>query len=680
MNQSSATAASAGRLAGYSFLILFFELALIRYLPGYVRIVGFYANLVLIAAFLGMSVGLLRAAQADKLRWLAVPVFIVLFAVVVLFSNVTVQPPTDPDDVLWTGLGVSPNAPEVGVGPVALLLFGLTVAVFIPLGALLGKEFAKFKPLHAYSIDIAGSLLGILTFALFSWLRTPPPLWFAFGFLVWLLLSLDARRFAAALGLTAAAVVSATLVTAGPQPEYWSPYYRINVLRAFDRYVLFVNGTFHQHVIDMEAADDSPEGLTGRMRDDYLRPFALVGPPDTVLIVGAGTGNDVANLLLAGAKHIDAVEIDPVILDVGRALHFQEPYADPRVRAHVNDARAYLRNTTQQYDAIVFGTLDSHAQLAGMGSLRLDNYVYTRQAFEAARDRLKPDGVLIAYHMSLRPYIAAKLNQLITEAFDESPLVLHTPGARFFNYTFVAGPVRDTVVPTEQPPADFYAQTETPVDDWPYLYLRQRTVPGHYLTVLFGMLLIGALYVGVGAGRGMLQGGLDGVMFFMGVGFLLVETKSVTEMALLFGSTWVVNLLVFSSILVVILLANAVVIRWPPGKLHPLFMALVISLALAYAVPIRSLLWLGPVGKWIVGGTIVALPVFFAAIIFATIFATRADATRALAFNVMGAVIGGLMEYSSMVTGIKALYLIAMVAYVGAWVAVRGRVVQRVGG
>ncbi len=552
----------------------------------------------------------------------------------------------------------------------ALLLFGLSVAVFIPLGALLGKEFAKFKPLHAYSIDIAGSLLGILTFALFSWLRTPPPLWFAFGFLVWLVLSLDARRFAAALGLTAALVVGATLVTAGPQPEYWSPYYRINVLRAFDRYVLFVNGTFHQHVIDMEAVDDSPEGLTGRMRDDYLRPLALVAQPDTVLIVGAGTGNDVANLLLAGAKHIDAVEIDPVILDVGRALHFQEPYSDPRVHAHVNDARAYLRNTSQRYDAIVFGTLDSHAQLAGMGSLRLDNYVYTREAFEAARDRLKPDGVLIAYHMSLRPYIAAKLNQLITEAFDAEPLVLHTPGARFFNYTFIAGPVRDTVLTTGQPPADFYAETETPVDDWPYLYLRQRTVPAHYVTVLLGMLLIGALYVGAGAGRGILQGGLDAVMFLMGVGFLLVETKSVTEMSLLFGSTWVVNLLVFSSILVVILLANALVLRWPPGKLHPLFVALVVSLLLAYAVPIRSLLWLGPVGKWIVGGTIVALPVFFAAIIFATIFSTRANATRALAFNVMGAVIGGLMEYSSMATGIKALYLIAMVAYVGAWIAV----------
>ena len=111
------------RLAGYSFLILFFELTLIRYLPGYVRIVGFYINFVLIATFLGMSLGLLRSGAAKRLQWMGLPAMILLLAAVKYFSNVYVEPPDDPNHFLWSApLAISENITRIGVLPVALAM------------------------------------------------------------------------------------------------------------------------------------------------------------------------------------------------------------------------------------------------------------------------------------------------------------------------------------------------------------------------------------------------------------------------------------------------------------------------------------------------------------------------------------------------------------------------------
>jgi hypothetical protein len=206
---------------------------------------------------------------------------------------------------------------------------------------------------------------------------------------------------------------------------------------------------------------------------------------------------------------------------------------------------------------------------------------------------------------------------------------------------------------------------ERPHDDWPYLYLKGRMVPAHYIVALGAMLLVTALFVGVGAGR-TLRGGTDGAMFLMGAGFLLVETKSVTEMSLLFGSTWTVNLMVFTSILIMVLLANLWVQRSRPLNTTPLFGALLASLAIAYVVPVSDLLWLGTLGQWVVGGLLVALPVLFASLIFSTLLARRMDPARALAYNLLGAIVGGALEYSSLAVGIKALYLLAALVYGGA--------------
>jgi len=663
----SGSRAAAFRLAAYSFLILFFELALIRYLPATVKVFSFYINLVLIATFVGMGAGLLAVRAVTRLRWLILPIAICLLALTKWFSNVMVTVPSSSQEFLWAVYWeMSPNVTEIGMLPTLAMIFAVTVLFFVPLGAMLGEEFARFRPLVAYSLDIAGSLAGILCFALVSYFGWVPWVWFTLGFVVLAVASVQQRRFA--IGVLATTPVAVALVIGTAQPnEEWSPYYRINWYQNSDaQYVINVNGSMHLTALDLSDQGAELDNFVRAARYQYRVPYRLVERFDTVLVLGAGAGNDVALLLDMGAKYIDAVEIDPEIAELGRRLHHQRPYDDPRVNVQVNDARAFLRQTPRKYDLIVFGTLDSQTLLSGMSSVRLDNYVYTREAIRDAKSVLAPGGQLVMYHMSHMPEIAAKIFQVLTGVFEQPPAVYHWEKHTLFNFAFVAGAWKGDEWRDLSFPQALLGDVGIPTDDWPFLYLVRRTLPLHYLKGLAIVLSISLLLVLAAGGKGM-RGNADLEMFFLGLGFMLLETKSVTEMSLLFGSTWGVNLLVFSSILLVILAANWLVILGRGIKLRPVLAGLLVSLGVGFAVPVRSLaggsLWM----EWIVGGALVAAPIFFAALTFATLFRDRVNSVRALGYNLFGAAVGGVLEYSVMLLGVKKLYLIAAVAYALVW-------------
>lgn len=661
------------RIAACSGLILFFELAWIRYTSAYVRVFGFYQNFVLIATFLGMGVGLLRADVAAKLRWLFAPATLLVLGFVAWFSRARIAVPNGRDEFIW---GLFENAGTTHSVPLIVVVAALFASIalfFVPLGALLGEQFKKLPPLQAYAADIMGSLAGILAFGLLSAFGEPPVAWFALGFAVLALLWLRDRWYLAAVAAAAAIGLFLVTSTARVQPEFWSPYYRINVARlGEDAYTLSVNGSLHQVMLPLDSAHTARSTYLQVVYPAYVRPYRYAARLDTALVVGAGTGNDLALLLQNGAKYIDAVEIDPTIAAIGAAGHPKQPYSDPRVHRQINDARAFLRTTPRHYDVIIFGTLDSQTLLSGMSSVRLDNYVYTVESFRSARARLKPDGTLISYYMSANPQIAAKLYQMIRDAFGEPPGVF-AEFDNLFNLTMVAGHGARNVPPVDaQTLQELSTPQEQPHDDWPYLYLGKRAIPAHYIGALIVVLLLAALFMGVGARRAFAGGRFDGPMFFMGAGFLLVETKSVTEMSLLFGSTWTVNLLVFVGILIMVLVANVVVQRRGVSSTTPLFVGLFAALAIAYAIPVSALLPLGTLAQWMAGGLMVALPIFFASLIFSTLLSSRADAARALAYNLIGAILGGVLEYSAMALGVKAMYIVAAALYAGAaWFVTR---------
>jgi hypothetical protein len=315
------------------------------------------------------------------------------------------------------------------------------------------------------------------------------------------------------------------------------------------------------------------------------------------------------------------------------------------------------------------GTLDSQTLLGGMSSVRLDNYVYTMESLRSAHDHLKPGGSLLAYHLSPTTYISSKVFQLVAAAFHQVPLA-DTRWRNLFNVTVVAGAGAADV--DVKVPDTLLERVQLPTDNWPYLYLREPTIPTHYLAALGGVLGIAALFLGLalpGAPRAIREPN-DLALFGTGLGFLLLESKSVTEMSLLFGATWTVNLLVFAAILVCITIANLLVSRIDRTALPAIFLALLVTLGFAYLVPARALLRFAPVIQWTLGAALVAVPIFFAALIFAVLFRDHPDPTRGLGVNLMGAIVGGTLEYSAMALGIKALYLVAAITYLGTLLAV----------
>jgi hypothetical protein len=656
-----------------SFVVLFQELTLIRWLPGQVRVLAYFPNLILLSAFLGLGLGCLRSARRSLLWWWPASLFLLAVAgwgmSRIAFTQNAV---TEHLWLLYYDLG--DTAPVFGdVRLPIILCFLLSTVSFVPLGQMLAVRLQEFRArssaLWGYSCDILGSLVGVVAFAMSGFARTTPMLWFAVFLAAGTLFFVGRRR--ALLGYLAAALALLGLVGRADHADFYSPYYAITATRLprSSDIAILVNGSLHQYVFQLQRGrqDDADPILQG-----YHQPYRLLRRlPGKVLVLGAGTGNDVAVALDEGAERVDAVEIDPVILDLG-TRHPNRPYDSLRVRVFNTDARTFLNESTEKYDLIVFGTLDSMTRLSALSDVRLDNFVYTQECVDAAKAHLSPQGGLVMYFMGTKDYIRERLTGMLSEAFQQLPYVIGSDKFYVFNRIYLAGAAfehvnggpRRAAVPLLKP---LFATVEFPQDDWPYLYLQGRAISPFYL-LLIGIIALGAIasvaFVSREMRRSFATGSVDGEMFLFGLAFLLLETKSVTTMSLLWGATWLTSAVVFGAILAMVLAATILT------QLRPLPWALcmgglIVSLVAAYFVPVHALLRLNEIVRLLLSIAFVGTPIFFAAACFALLFRDRPEANTAFGWNLLGAVAGGLIEFASMITGIRALYLLVLAAYVG---------------
>jgi hypothetical protein len=199
-------------------------------------------------------------------------------------------------------------------------------------------------------------------------------------------------------------------------------------------------------------------------------------------------------------------------------------------------------------------------------------------------------------------------------------------------------------------------------DDYPFLYLQHRSIPDFYLLTLALILLaaLGLIWL-TGGGMGSMNRYLD--LFCMGAAFLLLETKNVVQFALLFGTTWFVNALVFIGILLAVYLAIEVARRFDLGPSWRLYLVLLIGLALAWVVQPGLLLALPIIPRFVSAVAIAFVPVFVANLVFAQRFKDVASSSVAFAVNLLGAMVGGVLEYASLATGYRALLLVVAALY-----------------
>lgn len=739
-----------------SALILFLELACIRWFPANVLFLTFFTNTVLLACFLGMSLGCLAAShRRNYLKATPVLLAFALFAA----SQVEIR-----QSRLGGVVDIGQNSPQVvffgtefdpgnDVAKFAIPVEALAGFFFLAIalslvgpGQELGRALARVpNRIQAYTVNILGSIAGIVLFALGSFLELSPGWWFlSVGIgLAYFLFERPVTFRQSANGVVLALCVLLSFATTikslnhPDRQEYWSPYYRVSYDRS-DRSIT-VNMLGHQQMFSRET------NFLG-----YALPYLLnrdTGgtPPQDVLIIGAGSGNDVSRALQWGAKHIDAVEIDPRIQSLGKQHHPDQPYSETdRVTVHLGDGRNFLRSTDRKYDLVIYALVDSLVLHSSYSNIRLESYLFTKEAFDDVKNCLKPDGMFVMYNGFRRGWIVSRLEKTLIASFDEAPLVFTVPYRANVDAESVASgstmlisgsasalqPLRkafrwsdsnatsepvlywmdskrapDLNTPNgfaQRPPEDDaswmqfgLARVEQPADlniatdDWPHLYLRKPLIPdmslrgaammgGAALILLIWFLprrspqdktwgdefrAVSRYWTNREAGNGRSRF-IDARMFFLGAGFMLIETKAVVHMALLFGSTWMVNSVVFFAVLVMILAANVFVRAARPKTLWPYYLGLFASLILNAVIPLDSFLGWGHGARVAGSCLLVFAPILFAAVIFAVSFSRTPEADRAFGFNIAGAMLGGLAEYSSMLIGFRNLEFVALAFYV----------------
>ena len=660
-----------------SFLVLFLEIALIRWMPAYIRLLAYFSNFILLASFLGIGIGCLLAGRRPRLFALFPAIQLAVIAAV-YFARLEVAVPTSGS--IYFSSGTTDQVVLVESTLLLPVLFVIVAALFVALAQRMATEMAALPPLRAYTINLAGSLAGVADFAVISWLELSPTIWFAAAFAAAAPLLLNAepgserarrpRRLAVALLPFVFLAGSLVFVQVLAHGALWSPYYKITVQQDGPDTVVEVNNIFHQSMAPV-----------GHKEYFYEWPYTVFGDNfEDVLILGAGSGTDVAAALKHGARTVDAVEIDPTILRLGRALHPDRPYLDPRVTVVNDDARHFLRTTSRKYDLVVFALIDSLTMQSSFSGVRLESYMFTEESFRAVRERLAPGGLLVIYNYFREQWLVDRLANTAAVAFGSEPRV-HVHEARAYLGVLMAGPrlAQLTAAPVVPERVTAFGQSHAPsparlhrrdasiepaTDDWPFLYLRNRHLPQHYVLALLSVIVVSlaasTLAVRGAAGRWSWQ------FFFLGAGFMLLETRAITQLALLWGSTWVVASLAIVSVLAMALAANLAVSRFEVTRPWLVGGALLVLLAVNYVIPVGRLAFESRVAESVFYALLMFSPIFCAGLLFGSAIKRSTSLPRDFGANLLGAMVGGVAEYLSLVTGFGALLAVVAACYVAA--------------
>lgn len=705
------------RLFVVSFVSLFWEILLIRWIPSELPFLAFFRSLVLLACFLGMSLGCIMIHRVRIHQNLLVVLFLIgiLSAAIGVFSggdNLRARGFGKHSGILEQTMKSTASVPSSatvdftlefegessGGDIVVIVSFILVTLTFIPVGLLIGQCFDKIAPIPAYLVNIVGAIAGSVGFVVISFAKFSPPWWFLIGLTAcWLMVARKILWQLLFFMFGLAIAVSVFILNTDPN-VIWSPYQRVSwnliygKIRLEDPTIklkreqillkgpIYVNHEYHQTMMDYGFSDDTDSLVKvlhaidkekGRTIDSpigfyrrYATPYHFI-KPKSVLIIAGGNGNEAAAALRAGVPEIDVVEIDPGIIEVGRRHHPERPYDNPRVRVTCDDARAFLERTEKTYDLIVMNAVDSHSQFASSANLRMDSYIFTLEFFERVREHMAPDGLFAmefsGFHWRYLQWARKRLSEMLWRVFGFTPPDTPMWGA--------GGPIFLIKASTKPSSSAYNNDILISTDNWPQYYLREPMVPRSYVKLIVWALVLTAVGLFLANPKCLKQA--EPHFMLLGVAFMLLEIKSISELSLVFGNTWFVNSLVIIAILVAIMAANVVVLLFK-GVPYAFGYAIVfLALITNYIFHLGLVLDLDFALRATIASFRVAVPIFGAGLVFASSFRRAVSPPVALGWNLLGAMVGGLGEYLSMITGVRTLDFLIMALYAFSLFAIR---------
>lgn len=664
-------------------LSLFLELAIIRIHSSFIHYFSFLKNISLISCFLGLGIGYsLQKHKVFSLNWIF-PLFLLQIVMIYFLSDTPVSTALlNPISERFTmGQDTANNIIHL------ILIYSFTIFVFIfnalcfvPIGHLISRLMINVENLKAYSFNLIGSLLGILGFVLFSFLNTPPIIWFVVSFVIFFfIIRGDIKNYSISILSILSIIFVFSLDIKNKNNTIYSPYQNITIdylSTPLNPLVIKTSNVFYQAVLNL--SDNTKEMtnliLPGNVMGVYVDiiheaefynlPYLVTEKkPDNVLIVGSGSGNDVAAANRFNINKISAVEIDPVIADLGKKLHPEDPYNKENVKIVIDDARSFINKTNEKYDVIVYGLLDSQMNLSSKGGIRLDSYVYTIEAFQEAREKINENGFLILSFFAQTNEIGFKIFKMLNKAFDKEPIVLKSDAnSRYVflisnkNINFNFDKIKFFKVSNEfKKKMNFNIDLST--DDWPFLYMPKKVYPVSYMIII--SVLIISSFIFLKKITNMKRNDFSYCCFFLGAGFMLIETKCITEFAKIFGTTWLVNAIVISVILIMAFIANFIIMKKVKIPIYLNYLLLFLSIFIGYVtfsyllVDIENPIY--PV--------LLTMPILFSGIAFSKEILKIKSTSQALSANILGAMFGGFLEYNSMYFGFGSLYILAGFIY-----------------
>jgi hypothetical protein len=591
-------------------------------------------------------------------------------------------------------------------------------------------EALKERQIQAYLGNVLGGILGSVIFGAILWVYGAPlALWGGLAALiVALVLSFGGGLFGERASVTVPMAIAAALIFVGVAVQcgvygskyMWSPYYRVSLvpnevqLRSRPSFVsgyniqsnhFFISGfntvsfkemeEIAKAIPEHEVADRTTMNAMLLEQGDFL-PFhvARTAGVKKALMLGTCAGNELGHFLefTPMLEEVTAVEIDPLFVKLGKGYRgyreARRAYDNPKVKLVVGDARQFLQSTNEKYDMIYFAFLDSQTTATNLSRFRLDSFVFTVEAMERMLDRLNPGGILAISFTSAEEWIVARfyenlraanggipprvMNRLSSESTPGNPklspgfIYFATPNFHFPPSALQLGGYED---------ATAWAEAKTEIhgvmpsyDNWPFLYLKSPQIPTEYAKFMLIFALFGIVVVLLCGGRGAMQGvGVPEWMFaLLGFGFFVLEIRTISVSAVAWGVTLysqagAMVLFTFCSFL-----GSALFLKKPHWNVHIFWALLVVSLLGNFVFGVELMAQLsGPVQK--LSTFLLAVPMIFSGFLFARYFSQAASPQSALAWNVIGGILGGLAESLSLLIGFRMLVLVALGAYLLAY-------------
>ena len=678
-------------------LSLFLELSIIRIHSSYLHFFSYLKNISLLSCFLGLGIGYaLKKYKIYSVNWIFP--LVTLQVIILYFLSQT------PVSIIL----INPIAEQLTMGQDTargivhlLMIYSFIVFIFlfnamcfIPIGHLISRLMNNIESLTAYSLNLIGSFFGIILFVILSFLLTPPVIWITVSFILFLIiLRKNLQNYFLSTICVLSLIIILSLDLKNKKETIYSPYQNITIERLktpLNPVILQTSHLFYQAMLNLSDNlsfnnDWRNEGNifgmhvdTDHEKEFYNLPYLIKKTlPESILIVGSGSGNDVAAANRFKVKNIDAVEIDPIIAELGTKYHPESPYSNANVSLEIDDARTFIKNSKKNYDVIVYGLLDSQSNLSSKGGIRLDSYVYTVEALTESKNRLKNDGFIFISFFVQTPEIGYKIFKMLEKATGFKPIVLKSKTNS--RYIFIGGKEEVDIeinklkyfkINKDFNDENFY-DIDLSTDDWPFLYMPSKVYPFTYLSIIIVLLLFSIYFLNkvikIKASN------FSASCFFLGAGFMLVETKGITEIAKIYGSTWVVISIVIAAVLFMSFIANLIFMKKIKISSSYAYSLLLISLIIGYYLFTQDSVTIPPNINKVLMPIILTLPILFSGIAFSKELLKLQSISQALSSNILGAMVGGFLEYNSMYFGFSNLYILAGVIYLSAFAFSKGR-------